>query len=438
MMNVKWNWVIALLFATPSLFAQYTKERVIPIDSLFALVEKNSTQLKISETITENARQAVEVAKNSRLPAIDVGLSALYLGDATISDRDFTHIQRAPMPHFGNNFSVEASYLLFAGGAVSNGIEKTRLEAKVAELNHQKNRSGLRLLVTGYYLDLYKQQNQRKVFLKNIEETDVLIRQMRAREKEGMALNNDITRYELMLQNLRVSLIEIENNIGIVNKQLVTTLGLPDETIIKADTTIQLMKPTPSSQEELMLMAAANRPELKSAVLNNRIADRQVTLARSAYYPSVALIAANEFTGPITIEVPPINKNLNYWYLGLGVKYNLASLYKSGKEVRMAKINQTRSQLVQQAEQEKAQTSIYAAQSKFLESFDKLTTYEKSYQLASENYHVINKRYLNGLVLITEMLDASNTRLNAELEVVNARLNIIYSYYRLMYEVGKI
>ncbi len=438
MMKLKCNWVIALAFAAPSLFAQYSKERVIPIDTLFALVEKNSTQLRISGTIRDNAQQAIEIAKSNLLPSIDIGLSALYLGDATITDRDFTNVQRAPMPHFGNTFSLEASYLLFAGGAVSNGIAKSQLESQVAELNHQKNRSGLRLLVTGYYLDLYKLQNQRKVFLKNIEETDVLIRQIKAREKEGMALNNDITRYELMQQNLRVALIEIENNIGIINKQLVTTLGLPDETLIRVDTTIQQMKLTPSSREELMQIASLNRPELKSAVLNNQIADRQVSLARSAYYPSLALIAANEFTGPITIEVPPINKNLNYWCLGLGVKYNLASLYKSGKEVHMAKINQSRSQLAQQAELEKTKTSVYAAQSKYLESFDKLTTYEKSYQLASENYHVINKRYLNGLVLITEMLDASNIRLNAELEVVNARLNIIYNYYKLMFEVGKI
>jgi transposase len=46
--------------------------------------------------------------------------------------------------------------------------------------------------------------------------------------------------------------------------------------------------------------------------------------------------AGDKLEGPITIEVPPINKNLNYWYVGVGVKYNIASLYKATREERQA------------------------------------------------------------------------------------------------------
>lgn len=437
-MNVKTNGLIILVMLTQAVFAQADKGRVIPIDTLFALVERNSTQLKISASDVERAQQAIAVEKNSHLPSVDVGLSALYLGNATLLDRNFTNVQSAAMPHFGNNFSVEASYLVFSGGAVSNSIEKARLDAKVAQLAHQRNRSDMRFLVTGYYLDLYKLQNQRKVFRENIEETEMLIRQITAKQKEGMALGNDITRYELMLQNLKLALIEIDNNINIINRQLVVTLGLPAEIHILADTTIQNLQLMPSSEEELMRMAETNRPELQTAALHNAIAESVVKLARSKYYPSVAVIAANEFNGPITIEVPPINKNLNYWYLGVGVKYNLASLYKSNKEVRVAKTNQNRARYAQLAELENAQTTVYAAQTRFKESFEKLHTYEKNFQLASENYAIINNRYMNGLVLITEMLDASNTKLNAELEVTNARLNTLYNYYKLLREIGKL
>lgn len=435
-MRLKNNLVIIAVMLAQTMFAQ--NARVIPIDSLFALLERNSTNLKITQSLAETSRRAVDVAKSNRLPSVDVGLSALYLGDATLLDRNFTNVQKAAMPHFGNNFSVEASYAVFTGGALSNSIAKAKLEAQVAELAHTKSRSDIRFLVASYYLDLYKLQNQRQVFIKNIEETEVLIRQISAKQKEGMALGNDMTRYELMLQNLKLSLLEIENNISIINRQLVVTLGLSPETVIVADSTIRQMQLVTSSQEELMRTAETSKPELQTAALNTKIADRQVDLARSKYYPTVAVIAANEFNGPITIEVPPINKNINYWYLGVGVKYNLASLYKTNKEVRLARNNQSTTQYARQAELEHTQTAVFSAQTQYMESFEKLSTYEKSFQLASENYNVINKRYLNGLVLITEMLDASNTRLNAELEVVNAKLNIIYNYYKLQREIGKL
>ena len=42
----------------------------------------------------------------------------------------------------------------------------------------------------------------------------------------------------------------------------------------------------------------------------------------------------------------------------------------------------------------------------------------------------------NQLALITDMLDASNIRLNAELQEVDARINIIYAYYKLNFIAG--
>ena len=63
---------------------------------------------------------------------------------------------------------------------------------------------------------------------------------------------------------------------------------------------------------------------------------------------------------------------------------------------------------------------------------------KKSLELAQQNYQVVNNRYLNGLALITDMLDASNQKLNAELQVVNAEINILFNYYQLKKTVGSL
>ena len=46
--------------------------------------------------------------------------------------------------------------------------------------------------------------------------------------------------------------------------------------------------------------------------------------------------------------------------------------------------------------------AVNAAYTKFAESFDIYNTQKKSVTLATENYDVVNKRYLNDLVLITD------------------------------------
>lgn len=63
---------------------------------------------------------------------------------------------------------------------------------------------------------------------------------------------------------------------------------------------------------------------------------------------------------------------------------------------------------------------------------------KRASELATENYGVIENRYLNDLALITDMLDASNAKLSAELDVANARINVLFNYYRLMKAAGNL
>lgn len=425
--------VFILLFSA-SCFAQ----TVIPLDSVFAMAERNSTHLKLSESAIAIKESAVDVAKNAQLPSVDVSLAAKYYGNATIWDRNYTNKITSDLPEFGNDFALQASYVVFAGGAIKNSIEKSELEAEVAKLSYEKNRVDIRFLVAGNYLNLYKLYNQKTVFESNIEQTNEVIRQVKAKLDAGMALDNDLTRYELMLQNLKLALIEIENNISIINQHLTITLGLSDETVIIPDSSVQQLGMQPILNNDFYQKAVDNRSEIKVQELNKTIAEKDVSLAKSDRLPSVALIGADYLNGPILVEVPTINKNLNYWYVGVGVNYNLGTLWKSKKNIQVAQTALTTANLAYDAEMEQTKTAVHTTYIKYSESFEKLATYKKSFELASQNYAVINYRYQNDLVLITEMLDASNIKLNAELQVVNAKLDVVYQYFNLLRETGEL
>jgi outer membrane protein TolC len=426
--------LFALLFATQSLLAQTAK--TFTLTEVYELAIANSTQLKLSQTGVETAQTATKLVKSALSPSLDVSLSAFYIGNGILTDRDFSNAQNVEMPHFGNNFGIEASQVIFAGGAIATNIEKARLEEQVAQLNYNRNELDICFLVTGYYLDLYKLKNQREVFLKNIVQTDLLIQQIKSKESQGMALGSDVTRHELMFQNLNLALIEVENNSKIINNQLVVTLGLSAETLIIPDSSILELDVSAVSPDNLLQQAANNLPELKSALLNKEIAAKELRIAKADYYPHIAVVATNNFNGPILVEVPTINNNFNYWYAGVGIRYNLASLYKTNRSVQLANKKQLVAEYTEALALEHTQVAVHTAYTKFKESFEKLTVYETSRRLATENYLIINNRYLSELVLITEMLDASNTKLNAELQVVNAKLNVIYNFYRLQREVG--
>ena len=159
----------------------------------------------------------------------------------------------------------------------------------------------------------------------------------------------------------------------------------------------------------------------------------QERLVEAERYPQVALVAEDHLDGPITIEVPPINKNLNYWFVGIGVRYNLASLYKTKRKVQQAKRATAEAQTQLTVAQQTIGDDVHAAYVDLGTARSELQTRRKAVQLATENYEVVGKRYKNGLALITDMTDAANVKLEAELALVSARINVAYCYYRLKY-----
>ena len=213
--------------------------------------------------------------------------------------------------------------MVFAGGAIHNNIRALELRKQISEWDLAEHRQQVYFLLTGYYLDLYKYRNLLVVYDRNMEQTMQVIEDMRAREAAGVALDNDITRYEVQYQNLKYKRTELLSSIDIYNDRLVTMLDLPAQT------------------------------ELASA-------EENVTL-----------------------------------------------------DVRAASI-------------------------RYLDSFELLRTQEKSLQLARENYEVTANRYANDLVLVTDLVDADNLRLAAEVQYENARINVVYNYYRLLYATGSL
>ncbi|OCW94623.1 transporter [Macellibacteroides sp. HH-ZS] len=428
--------LILFLHSSHFLFSQRADSKLMSIQEMFDLAEANSRSIRTYDLAEKEAEQAVQIAKNALLPSVDVSLSASYLGDGWIADRDFSNGANAPMPHFGNNFAIEASQVIYAGGAISNSIAVAKLRKQLARLDKVRNREDIRFLLVGNYLELFKLQNQAAVYRKNIEQTVRLLADVKARQKEGLALKNDITRHELQLKTLEQALLQINNGITIANNELVTVLGMPLETSIRVDTCLLISLPVISNEVDWQVTALESSPLLQQAKLGIEASIHNEKIVNAERLPSVALIAGDHLDGPITIEVPPINKNFNYWYVGIGIKYNLASLYKTGSKSRLARYSHQKAVENELLLRDNIQTQVKASHVRFAEAFAMYDTQKKSLELAEQNYDVINNRYLNDLALITDMLDAGNSKLSAELQVVNARINILFNYYKLKKATG--
>ena len=118
----------------------YAQQRVMGIDEMFGLADQNSKRIQVYQTGKAAADEALRTAKAQRQPDINVSLSASYLGNGRLWDRDFGNGTKIDMPHWGNNFALDAQQVIYAGGAINSGIRLAELGKQQAELDWQKNR----------------------------------------------------------------------------------------------------------------------------------------------------------------------------------------------------------------------------------------------------------------------------------------------------------
>ena len=428
-------------------FLPASKKENMTISQLFQKVEDNSKSLRTSLSGVEAAHLGIESAKSKKLPDLDASLSFSYIGNALITDRNFSNVHGLKSPHFGNNFAFQAQQVVYAGGAINAGIKLAELGKQQAEVGVKLTRQQIRFIALGQYLDLYKIDNRIKVYEKNIELTRQLIDDIKEKQTHGMALKNDITRYELQMESLKLGLTALRNNRSILNHQLCNTLGMnQDSQMNQGNQDIQIIPDatiadkTYGKEGEAYWQTAGtlNSPLLEQSSNAIRIAEQKEKIAKSDLLPKVAFVAADNFDGPILFELPPVDKNLNVWYVGVGVKYSLSSLFKSNKRIKQAAVETRQAKEAHAVQAEQLNNNVQAAYVQYQQTYVELETQQKSVELAQQNYDVMNARYLSQLALVTDMVDASNLKLNAELSEVDARINIVYAYYRMKYVAGEI
>ena len=430
--------IMAVALATVGIQVFHAQNsRPLDIHNLFTLIDTHNSSVRVSKTSIEAARHDVDAAKSQRLPDINAQLSASLIGNALLTDRNFSEVHGLHSPHFGNQFIIDASQTIYSGGALTAGIRMSELGLEKAGIASELTIQQQRFLVLSQYLDLEKIANREQVVKSNIELTKRIISDIKERHRQGVALKNDITRYELQMQTLQLELTKLRNQRSIVNHQLCVSLGIAtSDSIVPTERVAD--KTYARDTEAQWQFAAMSSPTLRMAAVDEQMAGQKEKLAKSELLPKVAIVAQNNFNGPITFELPPVNKNLNIWYVGVGISYPVSSLFKSNKKLRAARVAVREAQEQKAVAKEMVGNQMQAAWTNYQQSYVELQTQQKSVELARQNFEVVNDRYINQLALVTDMIDASNMRLDAELAEVDARINIAYAYYKMKYIAGEL
>ena len=143
----------------------WAQNRVEPhLQHLFETAEAHNASLQSLEAASREAQAAVETVKAERLPDVSAQASYCYYGNARLWNRHFGESTSAPMPHWGNNYALKASQVVYSGGAVTASIELSKQGAQMARLAKREVQQNVRFALVGLYLQLHHLQNRERVY----------------------------------------------------------------------------------------------------------------------------------------------------------------------------------------------------------------------------------------------------------------------------------
>ena len=434
--------LVAILVCAPC-FIHSSKAQGLEsqMQQLFCIADEHNTSIQSYRTALEKAQLDIDAAKQQRLPDVNTSLSVSYIGTAQLFNRDMSYYGNPDLPHWGNYFTLEAQQVLYSGGALTSGIRLAELGKEMNVLDETSGKQGVHMLLAGLLLQYKQLQNRLNVVEQNITLTDDLLKKTRDRHQQGLILKNDITRYELLREQMTLAKTTIKDGMSVIEKQMQTAVGtssLPGLSQDSNDYEEFAAKYSAISEQTWQDKTLVGSSSLQKAMTAIEMEKQKEKLVRSASLPKVAVVASENLNGPNIINVPALDKNVNYWYVGVGITYDISSLYKNKKKVQSAATSTKYAHEQREVAKDGISDAVHAAYVGLQTAQAELATRKKSVELSQQNYETVSNRYNEGLAIVTDMTDAANVRLDAELQLVDARIAVAMAIYRLKYLCGEI
>jgi outer membrane protein TolC len=400
----------------------------------------NLAWLKSNEVTLANAKVATKkhelrAIKNESYPNIKISGQYQYLTNATVDlklNNNGNSAEPSPLVNQLLLGQANATLPIFAGFKIQNSIVALDNLYLAETANALQTKEEVAMQVVNYYARLYKAQKTVELLKENQKSTQQRALDFTELEKNGIIPRNDLLKAQLQVSKLQLSLDRATSELKNINFELVSLLKLDAKTnlsIKESDFADFQMNTIPVGAST----ALESRKDLEAIRLQEKASLANIKVAKSTYYPQIALIGG--YTSLGLKNVVTVQNAIN---IGVGFSYDLSSIIKNGTNVKIA---ESKAREVQSSENLLIDYIKIQFQ-KAIEDYDLAIkqdlVYNEAVDQASENYRIIKEKYDNGLSDTNDLLEADVEQLGSKINKALARANVIQKYYELLSVSGQL
>jgi outer membrane protein len=427
--------LIIFLSISIQVTAQETKR--IGLDEAINLSLQNSKQLKINQAKIEEASAASKEALEKKLPDAKINGSYLRLNSANVDLKTKSNNNggsgtgespKVTQALFG---ALNISLPIYNGGRIRYGIESAKFLEKATLLDAENDKDEVIQNTLEAFANLFKATTAVRLVKENLAEAQLRSKDLGNMEKNGLLARNDLLKAQLQESNTELSLLDAENNRQLATINMNLMLGLPTNTELVLDTTGIQKKDDSRILEDFINAALNNRKDKAAIDLRKKAAESGVRSVKSELYPGLALTG-----GYIAADIPNVFSVTNAMDIGLGVSYNISSLWKNKSKVQQAQSRVKQLGFTESLMDDNIRMQVNKNYLNLLSNRKKIEVYAKAMEQAQENYRIVKNKFNNSLATTTDLLDADLAQLQAKLSYTLARADAFVAYHKLLQTAG--
>jgi len=355
----------------------------------------NSLKIKMQKQKIEIYSHKMQAQKGLDYGSLDVSYNYSHLKYNPIMRTKIPGMTQMKVGDKDNySFELKYSYPLFSGFAISSNIEKSKLQKIKEELNLKNIKRILTLQSGQIYANIYALKEKLKALQKAKKAVISAVDLSKALFEEGL-LNipslEDIKakKYEIQaeISNTKSQISSLLNSLSyILNKKIVLISSLEDIKI-----------KTPNFE---------NRADVKAIKTTLKIADKDIKLAKSKFYPQIGLQVGIKREGTNAKITQNDYQNIDKSYIALGINYNIFSGGTDKAMLEMAKIQKLSAIIYYNDYLNKIKTDYENDKFALNALKSELKASLKEVKARESYFHYMKDKFKEGLVCATDLDDS--------------------------------
>lgn len=443
--------IVAIL--STNVFAQSNADTLsFSLEDAMSYASKHAYQKISSELDIKSARKKLWETIASGLPQIDFSAQYNHSIDVPVSLLPAEIIPEDMRPPgigpgdkvpisfstaYDGSYSVSARQMIFKGSYFV-GLEATKVFLDLTRHQDEKTEIQIRDAVAkAYFLVLAARENY-NAFKENLEINKGTLKETEAMFDNGFRESMDVSQIKLMVREAEKQIVETKRNEEVALAVLRFSMGLDEDRQLILTDKLETLSQRLVEQQETEKWAPVEHIDYKIANTNAESQRLLLKNAKAQYLPEISAFYTYQKSG----YGDSWNIFKEQWYkaqfVGITVSMPLFSSGMRHAQVQQQKLAWDKSLNEQQQTLRNIQTQSLTALTNYYSALDQLDIAKESKALAEDIYSKTRVKFSNGIVGSFELNQLQGQFVQAQINYVNAILNLMNAKIDYLKAIGKL